>query len=103
MFMIPDTFGYLFGLEKFGIRLGLETITTLLDILGNPQRAFKVVHVGGTNGKGSTCAFLASALQNAGHSVGMYTSPHLIAFNERVKINGVDISDRDVTELTDFI
>jgi dihydrofolate synthase / folylpolyglutamate synthase len=86
---------YLASLEKFGINLGLERIERLLDRLDNPQRKLKVIHVAGTNGKGSTCAMIASILKEAGYQVGLYTSPHLLKYNERIKVNGRDISDRD--------
>ncbi|MFA5114304.1 MAG: folylpolyglutamate synthase/dihydrofolate synthase family protein [Candidatus Margulisiibacteriota bacterium] len=86
---------YLAALEKFGINLGLERIERLLDRLDNPQRTLKTIHVAGTNGKGSTCAMIASILQAAGHKVGLYTSPHLIKYNERIKVNGKDIPGKD--------
>ncbi|UCD91974.1 MAG: bifunctional folylpolyglutamate synthase/dihydrofolate synthase [Methanobacteriota archaeon] len=91
--------GYLLGLEKFGIRLGLENITELLDRLGNPQSEWKAIHVAGTNGKGSVCAFVSSVLQHAGFKVGMYTSPHLVRLNERIQVNGESISDERLEEL----
>src|SRR3989338_1157699 len=90
---------YLYGLERFGIKLGLEVITTLLNTLGNPHQQYKSIHIAGTNGKGSTAAFLAQILIEAGYKVGLYTSPHLIQFNERIKINGKDISELDLINL----
>jgi len=90
---------YLYGLERFGMKLGLEEITKLVDALDNPQFKFKTIHVAGTNGKGSTSAFLASILQTAGYKVGLNTSPHLIEFNERIKINGEKISDEELVAL----
>lgn len=87
---------YLASLEKFGINLGLERITELLKLLGDPQLKLKVIHVTGTNGKGSTCAMIASILKEAGYSVGLYTSPHLVKLNERFKINGRDIGNPDL-------
>lgn len=86
---------YLESLEKFGINLGLDRIKFLLERLGNPQLKFKSIHVAGTNGKGSTCAMIASILKEAGYKVGLYTSPHLFDYAERIKINGKDISHRD--------
>ena len=72
-----------------GDHLGLERITALLARLGNPERRLPpVLHVAGTNGKGSTCAFLRAALEAAGLSVHVYTSPHLVRFNERIRIDG---------------
>lgn len=88
---------YLDSLEKFGINLGLERITALLDKLNDPQNRFRSIHVAGTNGKGSTCAMIASILQEAGYKVGLYTSPHLFDYTERIKINGRNISQRDFT------
>ena len=76
-----------------GPRLGLERIRSLLGRLGQPQRSFRAVHVAGTNGKGSTAAMIEAGLRAAGHSTGLYTSPHLARFNERVRINGRDIHD----------
>lgn len=89
---------YLASLEKFGINLGLERIRSLLALLDNPQNKFKTIHVAGTNGKGSTCAMIASILKEAGYKVGFYTSPHLFKYNERIKVNGKDISDGELEE-----
>src|SRR2546428_1335992 len=89
----------LYRLERFGIKLGLETITELLGHMGNPHRRFKTVHVTGTNGKGSVCAYVASVLRKAGYRVGLYTSPHLVRFNERIQVDGVEIPDADVARI----
>ena len=78
---------YLFSLRRFGVRLGLENISRLLSVLHNPQRKFKAVHIAGTNGKGSTGAMIASILQVAGLTTGLYVSPHLISFQERIRVN----------------
>ncbi|HHV71603.1 MAG TPA: bifunctional folylpolyglutamate synthase/dihydrofolate synthase [Clostridia bacterium] len=86
-------------LEKIaspGSVLGLQRMEVLLNILNNPQDGLKVIHVAGTNGKGSTCATISSILHCAGYNVGMYTSPHLIEFNERIKINNQNISDGEL-------
>ncbi len=83
----------MFRMRRFGIILGLSTITNILDGLGNPQRTFTVIHIAGTNGKGSIASALAAILQQAGYRVGLYTSPHLIRFNERICINGTPIAD----------
>jgi dihydrofolate synthase/folylpolyglutamate synthase len=82
---------WLFGLEQFGIKLGLDNITRLLDALGHPERAFKSVHVAGTNGKGSVTAMVDAALRAAGHRSARYTSPHLIDLSERFVIDGTRI------------
>ena len=89
---------YLSSLEKFGINLGLERITCLLEQLKNPHEQFKSIHIAGTNGKGSTAAMAASILKEAGYKVGLYTSPHLFDYTERIKINGKDISRKDFAE-----
>ena len=80
--------------------LGLERIIALLATLGNPQdRLPPVFHVAGTNGKGSTCAFLRAALEAAGKTVHVYTSPHLVRFNERIRVAGTLIDDEDLAPL----
>ena len=89
---------YLDSLEKFGINLGLERITYLLEKLGDPHLKLKSIHVAGTNGKGSTCAMTASILKEAGYKVGLYTSPHLFDYMERIKVNGNDISGKEFSQ-----
>ncbi|MBD2187965.1 bifunctional folylpolyglutamate synthase/dihydrofolate synthase [Pseudanabaena mucicola] len=91
-----STDAYLASFEQFGIHLGLDRIHQLLNALGNPHQRVPVIHVAGTNGKGSVCAFLLSILQAAGYRVGRYTSPHLLDWRERITINGVWISDQDL-------
>ncbi len=88
----------LYSHEHKGWQLGLDRIRELLLKIGNPQDKLKCIHVAGTNGKGSVCAFIDSILRNAGYKVGLYTSPHLIKFNERIKINGKEISDKEIVE-----
>lgn len=83
------------GNEVSAMKLGLENIRKLIDALGNPQNGYLKVQVAGTNGKGSVCAFLDSICVNAGIKTGMYTSPHLVSITERVKIDGIDISEAD--------
>lgn len=90
---------YLESLSKFGIKLGLESIKNLLSILDNPQQKFPVIHIAGTNGKGSVCAYLASILIESGYQVGKYISPHLINWNERITINNQPISTENFTEI----
>ncbi len=94
-----DAVQYLFGLQKHGIKLALANTEGLLHSLDDPQRAFPAVHIAGTNGKGSTAAFLASMLTAAGFRTGLYTSPHLVSFTERIRIDGVPISEARVVEL----
>jgi dihydrofolate synthase/folylpolyglutamate synthase len=86
----------LFNLQRFGIKLGLEHTFHLLDFIGNPQDEITMIHVAGTNGKGSTCAMIASILHASGKNVGLYTSPHLIRFNERIRVNGYPIPDKKI-------
>ncbi len=93
---------FLYSLEKFGIKMNLENIGALMKLSGDVHRRLKVIHVAGTNGKGSTCAMIASVLTAQGHKVGLYTSPHIVSFTERIKINGVPISSVDLVRLTDF-
>lgn len=86
----------MYGLRRFGIKLGLSTIKRILKELGNPQDHFGCIHVAGTNGKGSIASGIASILNAAGYRTGLYTSPHLVTFNERISINGRHISDTGV-------
>lgn len=81
----------------------LESIRILCKELGNPQKSYPVIHAAGTKGKGSTCAMLAAALSNAGLKTGLYTSPHLIQFNERFQIDGKMISDEEIVDLTNRV
>ena len=83
-----EAVGYYHSLERFGIRPGLERIRALCALLGDPQKRFACVHVAGTNGKGSTCTELASILTAAGYQTGLYTSPYVIEFRERIRLNG---------------
>lgn len=82
---------------KFYINLGLERISAILELLGNPQDSLKCFHIAGTNGKGSVCAILAAVLKEYGLTVGLYTSPHIFDYTERININGQDISKDDFT------
>lgn len=93
--------GYLYGLQKHGIKLGLETMRALMERVGHPERRFRVLHIGGTNGKGSTAAMAASVLQAAGHRVGLYTSPHLVEFRERIRVGGSMIAEERAAALTE--
>jgi dihydrofolate synthase / folylpolyglutamate synthase len=83
----------LYSLHQFNIKLGLDNISRFLKIIGEPQKELKAFHLAGSNGKGSTAAFVASILRELGFDVGLYTSPHFVRFNERVKINGLEIPD----------
>jgi dihydrofolate synthase/folylpolyglutamate synthase len=83
------------------IKFGLETTRALLDRVGSPDRVFPTIHVGGTNGKGSVCTLIAAALEQAGWRVGLYTSPHLVSFQERILVNGAPISEAAVAMWTE--
>ena len=86
----------MYGLRRFGIKMGLSTIRKILSGLGNPQNTYACIHVAGTNGKGSVASSLASILNQAGYKTGLYTSPHLVDFNERIQINSRPISNANV-------
>ena len=92
---IKEAVATLEGLQRFPGRPGLGRVKKMLSLLGNPEKVTTYVHVTGTNGKGSTSAMVASALQAAGYKVGLFTSPHLHRINERIKVQGWDISDND--------
>lgn len=83
---------FLYGLHMHGIKLGLDTVDALLGRIGHPHRSYPMFHIGGTNGKGSTAAMVASMFQAAGYRVGLYTSPHLVDFRERIRVDGELIS-----------
>ena len=89
----------LFGRRRFNIKPGLERIISLLERCGHPERSFATVHIVGTNGKGSTAAFLAAILEQAGYNTGLFTSPHLVSYTERFRINGADISSEQLGKL----
>jgi dihydrofolate synthase/folylpolyglutamate synthase len=89
--MTSDSVTWLFGLERFGIKLGLDSITSILDALGNPHRSYSSVHIAGTNGKGSVTAMVEACLRAAGHRTGRYTSPHLVDITERIAVNGAPV------------
>ena len=96
-----EALAYLESLGAFGIQLGLARIEALLDRLEHPERRFRSVHVTGTNGKGSTTAMIAAVLTEAGIRTGMYTSPHLVDYPERMRIDGIDIAKEDFAVVLD--
>ncbi len=85
------------------MKLGLRNVRALVKALGNPERRFPSIHVAGTNGKGSTSSFIAACFTSAGYRTGLYTSPHLEQFNERIRIDGKQISDADIVRITNLL
>jgi dihydrofolate synthase/folylpolyglutamate synthase len=98
-----DTIEYLYGLQQHGMKFGLDNIQRLMSLLDRPQKAFSAVHVAGTNGKGSTSAMIESLLRTKGARTGLFTSPHLVSFTERIRVNGEEISEDSVIELADEV
>ena len=98
-----DSLAWLFGLEQFGIKFGLDNISTLVARLGHPERAFRSVHIAGTNGKGSVTAMTDAALRAAGHRSARYTSPHLVDLSERFVIDGQPVGERDLIDAIDTV
>lgn len=98
-----EALNYINDMEKFGSRPGLREITKLMDLLDNPQKGLKFIHVGGTNGKGSTTSYISNMLQEEGYKVGVFTSPYLVRFNERIAINHNDIPDEKLASITEKI
>jgi dihydrofolate synthase/folylpolyglutamate synthase len=94
-----DLIGWMFRLERFGIKLGLENMREFLSRIGDPHEDFDSVHITGTNGKGSVCAMVAEVLCSAGLRTGLYTSPHLVDFRERIRVGYEDISEADVVRI----
>lgn len=94
---------YIHGTLKFGVKLGLENISALLNLMGNPHKKLKYVHITGTNGKGSTAAFISSILIESGYRVGVYTSPYLQRFTERIRVGSEEIEEDDVARITEFV
>ncbi len=93
----------LYDLQWFGLKLGLENTFRLAALAGNPQARLRFIHVAGTNGKGSTCAMLESIYRTAGLRVGLFTSPHLVSFSERIQVNRQPISPREVARLVERV
>ncbi len=98
-----EAINWLYDLQFFGMKLGLSNTLTLLEELGNPHEKFSSIHVAGSNGKGSVCAFLTSILKESGKKVGTYTSPHLSQFGERISINGIPMTRTEVVKAIQYI
>ncbi len=101
----PDAVEYLLSLigPLRSSNFGLERMQRLAAALGNPEKSFRVVHIAGTNGKGSTAAMIEAGLRAAGHTTGLFTSPHLVRFNERIRLNGEEIGDSDFAATVDEV
>src|ERR1700693_10786 len=94
-----ETIQFLYGLQMFGANFGLENTFKLAALAGNPQEKLRFIHVAGTNGKGSTCAILESIYRAAGLRVGLFTSPHLVSFRERIQVHRQCVSEDDIVRL----
>ena len=101
--MIKDAISKIGEFNRFGSVLGLERMESLLGRLSNPEKDLKIIHVAGTNGKGSTCKFLTHILKANGYKVGLYSSPFIEVFNERIEFDGENISDEDLNNMTDVV
>lgn len=95
-----EAIDYIENIVSVSPKPGLERMKVLMELLGNPQNRLKVIHVAGTNGKGSTCAMIESILRDSGYTTGLYTSPHLSKYNERIKVDNIDISDEEFAQIT---
>src|SRR5512141_1713851 len=96
-----DAIRFLYSLRWFGAKLGLDNTFKLAALAGNPQEKLRFIHVAGTNGKGSTCAMIESIYRAAGLRVGLFTSPHLVAFGERIQVNRQPVSEADIARLVE--
>ncbi|MCX7843450.1 MAG: bifunctional folylpolyglutamate synthase/dihydrofolate synthase [Clostridia bacterium] len=94
---------YIHGTLRFGSKLGLRNISVLLELMGNPQKKLRYVHVAGTNGKGSTVSFISSVLIEAGYKVGIFISPYIERFTERIKVNNTEIGEDELAEITSLV
>ena len=100
---VNEAIEYIHSVYWKGGHFGLDRVLTLLEKMGNPEKKLKYVHIAGTNGKGSTASMTASILQKAGYRTGLYTSPYIYRFHERIQINGEQISDEDLVEITEMV
>ena len=100
---VNEAIEYIHSVYWKGGHFGLDRIVALLEKMGNPEKKLKYVHIAGTNGKGSTASMTASILQKAGYRTGLYTSPYIYRFHERIQIDGEQISDEDLVEITEMV
>ena len=101
--MVKDILSYLYALRNRGSSFGIERMARLVKLMGNPQSNFPIIHVAGTNGKGSVCAMLDAIYRENGYRVGLFTSPHLIELGERIRVNGQNISEPEIEEWVDYL
>jgi dihydrofolate synthase/folylpolyglutamate synthase len=101
--MTNDPVAWLYGLQSQGVKLGLEGIRALLGLLDHPERSYPLVLVGGTNGKGSVAAMLDAMLAASERRSGLYTSPHLVRPNERIRIGGEDVADAELNRVLEIV
>src|SRR5712672_2950289 len=99
----PEAIQFLYSLRWFGAKFGLENTLKLAAMAGDPHRQLRFIHVAGTNGKGSTCAMFESIYRAAGLRVGLFTSPHLVSFGERIQVNRQPISEPEIARLVTWI
>ena len=97
------TLNYIHSLERFGVKPGLERILKLCEAAGNPQKDMKFIHIAGTNGKGSTCTMISNMLIAAGYKTGLYISPYITDFRERIQLSGSMISKEDLISCVETI
>ena len=100
---VNEALQYIHSVSWTGTVPGLSRTQTLLAKMGNPEKKLKYVHIAGTNGKGSTAAMTASILQKAGYRTGLYTSPYIYRFHERMQVNGLQITDEELSEITVYV
>ena len=98
-----EAIDYIHSTLKFGQKLGLENISKLLELMDNPERKLKFVHIAGTNGKGSVCSYIASVLDEAGYVTGLFTSPYIERFTERIRVNDVEIGEEELADITSYV
>src|SRR3954465_11400567 len=101
--LYSDAIQFLYGLHRFGAKLGLDNTRDFAALFGNPQDKLRFIHVAGTNGKGSTCAILESIYRASGLRVGLFTSPHLVSFRERLQVNRQLINECGVVRLAEHM
>ena len=91
-----DVISYLYGLRNRGSSFGIDRMLKFVQLLGNPHEDYPIIHVAGTNGKGSVCAMFDSIYRTNGYRVGLFSSPHLVELGERIRINGKNISEKEI-------